>query len=103
MISSTFSLQNQLSFVRLQLILLLLRFPPQQLTFSSSTTVFDGFRRLNSELRSTMTSDNLKSCELDTLPSFIIIEMLDDFSPFSFIYETGSFLKATLRLHKREP
>ena len=47
--------------------------PPQK--FSTTSPVFDGFRPiLESDLRSVLTSINLKSCELDLLPRFVIMD-----------------------------
>src|SRR6218665_1900867 len=54
--------------------------PPQ---FSTTTSTFVNFRPvLESELRSVLSAVNLKSCELDPLPPFIIVELLDDVAPF---------------------
>ena len=51
--------------------------PPPK--FSTTTSVIDGFRSiLETDLRSVLTSVILKSCELDSLPPFIIMELLDD-------------------------
>src|SRR6218665_3962858 len=55
--------------------------PPLQ--FSTTTSTFDNFRLvLESDLRSVLSAVNLKSCELDPLPPFIIVELLDDVAPF---------------------
>jgi len=52
-------------------------------TFTSTSAVFDGFRPISeSDLRSVLSSVNLKSCELDPLPPFIINDILDDLAPF---------------------
>ena len=40
---------------------------------------------MDSDLRSVLTSVNLKSCELNPLPPFIITDILDDIAPF-FLY-----------------
>src|SRR5688572_31603998 len=48
-------------------------------SFTPTSTVFDGFRPITeADLRLVFTSANLKSCELDPLPSFIIYEILGD-------------------------
>src|SRR6218665_3799928 len=55
--------------------------PPPQ--FSTTTSTFVNFRPvLESELRSVLSAVNLKSCELDPLPPFIIVELLDNVAPF---------------------
>jgi Reverse transcriptase (RNA-dependent DNA polymerase) len=52
-------------------------------SFTTTSTVFDGFRTITeSDLRLVFKSVNLKSCELDPLPPFIINDMFDDFAPF---------------------
>jgi len=52
-------------------------------TFSTTTTVFEDFRPiLDSELRSVLSNVNLRSCELDPIPPFIITDILDDIAPF---------------------
>src|SRR5688572_17703830 len=67
-------------FEPLQLILLLQHLP-QRLP-----SAFEGFRPImDSDLCSVLTSVNLKSCELDPLPPFIITDILDDIAPF-FLY-----------------
>src|SRR6218665_2699336 len=46
-------------------------------------TTFVNFRPvLESDLRSILSAVNLKFCELDALPPFIIVELLDDVAPF---------------------
>src|SRR6218665_2723727 len=55
--------------------------PPPQ--FSTTTSTFVNFRPvLESDLRSVFSAVNLKSCELDPLPPYIIVELLDDVAPF---------------------
>src|SRR6218665_592510 len=55
--------------------------PPPQ--FSTTTSTFVNFRQVHeSDLRSVLSTVNLKSCELDPLPPFIIVELLDDVAPF---------------------
>src|SRR6218665_1696502 len=51
--------------------------------FSTTTSTFVNFRPvLGSDLRSVLSAVNLKSCERDPLPPFIIVELLDDVAPF---------------------
>src|ERR1043165_9050796 len=58
--------------------------PPPR--FPSSESAFHGFRPITEdELHRVITSSNLKSCELDSLPPFIIIDILFDILPF-FLY-----------------
>src|SRR5678816_3480631 len=52
-------------------------------TFSSTSAVFDSFRPISeSDLRLVLKSADLKSCELDPLPPFVISDILDDLAPF---------------------
>src|SRR6218665_3433408 len=54
--------------------------PPSQF---STTSTFVNFRPvLESDLRSVLSAVNLKSSELDPLPPFIIVELLDDVALF---------------------
>ena len=54
--------------------------PPQ---YSTTEASFDGFRPIvESELRRVISSSNLKSCELDSLPPFIIVDIIDDIIDF---------------------
>src|SRR6218665_712523 len=65
--------------------------PPPQ--FSTKSSTFDNFRPvLESDLRSVWSAVNLKSCELDPLPPFIIVELLDDVAPF-FLFVFNRYLK----------
>ena len=58
------------------------------------TSTFVNFRLvIESDLRSVLSAVNLKSCELDPLPSFITVELLDDVAPF-FLYVFNRSLKA---------
>src|SRR5688572_21706996 len=51
--------------------------------FSSTSSEFDGFKRItDADLRTVFSGVNLRSCELDPLPPFIIIDLLDDLTPF---------------------
>src|SRR6218665_2956117 len=51
--------------------------------FASTDSIFDGFRPiLETYLRRLLISCNLKSCELDPLPPFIIVDVVDDIAPF---------------------
>ena len=57
--------------------------PPQ---YSTTEASFDGFRPIaESELRRVISSSNLKSFELDSLPPFIIVDIIDDIIGF-FLY-----------------
>ena len=54
--------------------------------FSSTSSEFDGFKPItDADLRTVFSGVNLRSCELDPLPPFIIIDLLDDLAPF-FLY-----------------
>jgi hypothetical protein len=54
--------------------------------FSSTSSEFDGFKPItDADLRTVFSGVNLRSCELDPLPPFIIIDILDDLAPF-FLY-----------------
>src|SRR5688572_26154042 len=69
-------------------------------TFTPTTSAFEGFRPImDSDLRSVLTSVNLKSCELDPLAPFIITDILDDIAPF-FLYLFNRSLPASV-LHSR--
>src|SRR6218665_627690 len=58
-----------------------------------STTTFVNFRSvLESDLHSVLSAVNLKSCELDPMPPFIIVELLDDVAPF-LLYVSNRSLK----------
>ena len=51
--------------------------------FVPTESIFDGFRPiLEADLRRLLASSNLKSCELDPLPPFIISDIVDDIVPF---------------------
>ena len=51
--------------------------------FSQTDCKFDGFRPiLEADLRRVIGSSNMKSCELDPLPPFIIVNVLDDIISF---------------------
>src|SRR5688572_28750095 len=51
-------------------------------SYASTSAVFGGFRPISeSDLRSCLSSVNLKSCELYPLPPFIINDILDDLAP----------------------
>ena len=53
---------------------------------------FDGFKPItDADLRTVFSGVSLRSCELDPLPPFIIIDILDDFAPF-FLYLFNRFL-----------
>ena len=50
---------------------------------ASTDSVLDGFQPiLETDLRRLLLSSNLKSCELDPLPPFIIADVVDDIVPF---------------------
>ena len=52
-------------------------------SYTSTESVFKDFRPiLESELRHLLSTSNLKSCELDPLPPFVIVDVLDDIVPF---------------------
>jgi hypothetical protein len=54
--------------------------------FSSTSSEFVGFKPItDADLRTVFSGVNLRSCELDPLPPFIIIDILDDLAPF-FLY-----------------
>ena len=70
-------------------------------SFTPTSTVFDGFRPITeADLRLVFTSANLKSCELDPLPPFIIYDILDDFAPFWSIYLIGPSPKVASLPHR---
>src|SRR6218665_3120546 len=53
--------------------------PPK---YSSTSSVFDGFRSiLETDLRSVLTSVNMKLCGMNLLPRFIITSILDEIAP----------------------
>ena len=55
--------------------------PPPQ--YSHTENSFGGFRPiLETELRQIIGSSNKKSCELDPLPPFVMVNILDDLAPF---------------------
>src|SRR6218665_3532821 len=71
--------------------------------FASTDSIFDVFRPiLETDLRRLLISCNLKSCELDPLPPFIIVDVVDDIAPFLLYFLTGLFLKASFLTHKNE-
>src|SRR6218665_2632496 len=52
-------------------------------TFVLTDAVFNNFRLItDTELRKLLTTCNLKSCELDPLPSFVMVDVLDEIVPF---------------------
>src|SRR6218665_3343935 len=56
---------------------------PPPFLLASTDSIFDGFRPiLETDLRRLLVSCNLKSCELDPLPPFIIADVVDDIAPF---------------------
>src|SRR6218665_2430946 len=69
----------------------------------STTSTFVNFRPvLESDLRSVLSAVNLKSCELDPLPPFIIVELLDDVAPFCSMFLAGLSGKAIFRPRRSE-
>ena len=68
--------------------------PPQ---YSTTEASFDGFRPIvELELRRVITSSNLKSCELDCLPPFMIVDILDDIIDFLLYMFNRSLLEGNL-------
>ena len=54
--------------------------PPQ---YSTTEASFDGFRSIvELELHRVISSSKLKSCELNSLPPFIVVDILDDIVDF---------------------
>jgi hypothetical protein len=52
-------------------------------SYTATESAFNDFRPiLESELRHLLSTSNLKSCELDPLPPFVIVDVLDDIVPF---------------------
>src|ERR1043165_9200931 len=52
-------------------------------SYTSAESIFKNFRPiLESELRHLLSTSNLKSWELDPLPPFVIVDVLDDIVPF---------------------
>src|SRR6218665_2320896 len=67
---------NWTNYVRLQLLRHLRHFVP-------TDAVFNNFRLItDTELRKLLTTCNLKSCELDPLPPFVMVDVLDEIVPF---------------------
>src|SRR6218665_1244273 len=51
--------------------------------FVPTDAVFNNFRLItDTELRKLLTTCNLKSCELDPLPPFVMVDVLDEIVPF---------------------
>ena len=64
---------------------------------ASTDSAFDGFQPiLETDLRRLLVSSNLKSCELDPLPPFIIADIVDDIVPFLLYVFNRSLLEGYL-------
>src|ERR1700733_1135095 len=71
-------------------------------TFSSTSSVFDSFRTIiESDLRTVITSANLKSCELDPLPPFIIRDNFETFASFLVYLFNRSLSEGTIPLSQK--
>src|SRR6218665_2564583 len=80
-----------------------LRSAPSSPEFSTTECKFNGFHpNLDADLRRIISSSNQKSCELDPLPPFVIVNILDDIIAFLVYMFSRSLLEGCLpESHKR--